>query len=134
MTRRCDDCGATVADTIGARQCSLFGPADPRIDPCAAESLRAGRILCPACARGVPLEPLDTPEAVVLELADGEADAMDEGPGPVPPPYDRARVEREMAEDSAFHARQRRGAKRNKNWRGDAKADAWDRARAAGRR
>lgn len=69
MTRRCDDCGEAVADTIGTRQCSLFAPADPRIDPRAAEGLRSGRILCPACARGVP-----------LELVDGEADAGDEGP------------------------------------------------------
>ncbi len=83
MIRRCDDCGAEVRDTIGSRQCALFAPADPRIDPCAAESLKAGRILCPACARGVPLEPLDTPEAVALELADGEADAADDGPGPI---------------------------------------------------
>lgn len=82
MTRPCDDCGALVADTIGTRQCSLFAPVDPRIDPSSAESLKAGRILCPACARGVPLEPLDTPAAVALELADGEADAADDGPGP----------------------------------------------------
>jgi hypothetical protein len=82
MTRRCDDCGAAVSDTIGSRQCSLFSPPDPRIDPSAAASLKAGRILCPACARGVPLEPLDTPEAVAIDLADGEADAADDGPGP----------------------------------------------------
>lgn len=197
MIRRCDDCGAEVSDTIGSRQCALFAPADQRIDPHAAEGLRTGRILCPACARGVPLEPLETPAAVAVELADGEADVKDEGVDAVNDPPVRMRkrgwqdrtsriartpnaevwspwalawaygvddgrngmhvppadgpADRDPGEWKAYRAGVAAGienrknpksgawdsgfrAPRNKNWRGDANAEAWDRARAAGRR
>ncbi len=54
--KTCDDCGAAVGDCLGSRQCSLLPvSSDPRIDPAAAAELRAGRVLCPACARGVPM-------------------------------------------------------------------------------
>jgi len=53
---RCDDCGKPAADAMGSRQCSLLdADDDPRIDVVARVDLRAGRVLCPACARGVPL-------------------------------------------------------------------------------
>ncbi len=129
MTRRCDDCGAAVSDTIGSRQCSLFDPPDTRIDPTAAACIRSGRILCPACARGVPLLPEASPAAVAVELADGEAEVKDEGPGG----WQGRQVYRGDPEAPEDRAR-RTGRRRNKNWRGDANAEAWDRARAAGRR
>lgn len=78
MGRTCDDCGAEVRDLIGSRQCSLFDVVDDsRVDPQAANDLRSGRVLCPACARGVPMLPGEA-EADVVELAQAVVD-LDDG-------------------------------------------------------
>ena len=59
MTRRCDRCGAVVRDVVGSRQASLFDTVDvdPRATDEARAELRAGRVLCPACARTGELFP-----------------------------------------------------------------------------
>ena len=73
MTLRCDSCGKPAADALGSRQCSLLdADDDPRIDVVARVDLRQGRILCPACARGVPLFEADPYDRCARRIAGTE--------------------------------------------------------------
>lgn len=143
MARCCDRCGRPAVDVVGSRQCSLLDvPADPRATDAARAELRAGRVLCSACQRTEDLPGMREADAALTAQAVGLTFDLDDVtirttleafPVADEAPHDSRhgwdRIDGVSIALPAKPARKPR-VKRNKNWRGDMNADAWERAKA----